>query len=74
MYTLTMKKHIPAEYTDTNDMIARGRNDPMAQYVLKLFHEVLGIFVHQTTAFGFAYDGLYLTGGIIDRLVGHNLV
>ncbi|MBE2191005.1 MAG: glucokinase [Alphaproteobacteria bacterium] len=74
MYTLTIEKaHTHAEYTDTNDMIARGRNDPMAQYVLKLFHEVLGIFVHQAMAFGFAYDGLYLTGGIIDRLVGHNL-
>lgn len=66
--------HTHTEYADTNDMIARGRNDPLVQQSLKIFHENFGLFVHQATAFAFAYKGIYLTGGIIDRLVGQNLL
>lgn len=58
------------EYHDTNDMIARGRHDPLVQETVRVFHEVLGLFAHQAVAFTNAYGGLYLTGGVIDRLVG----
>lgn len=61
------------EYRDTNDMIDRGRNDPLAEQALRFYHEILGVFAHQAVAFGFSYQGLYLTGGITDRLVINNL-
>ncbi len=74
MYQLACEAaHTHTEYTDTNDMINRGRNDPLVQQILKTFHENLGLYAHQLTAFGFSYAGVYLTGGIIDRLVGNNL-
>ncbi len=73
-YTLMAERaQTDAEYRDTNDMIARGRHDPLAVEVLRVFHEVLGLFAHQAVAFTNAYGGLYLTGGIIDRLVGASL-
>ncbi len=74
MYQLACEAaHTHVEYTDTNDMLNRGRNDPLVQQILAVFHENLGIYAHQLTAFGFSYKGIYLTGGIIDRLVGNNL-
>lgn len=70
---LTSHGHIDVDYKDTNDMIARGRDDPFVQQTLKLYHGILGVFAHQVLAFGYAYDGLYLTGGITDRLIGAGL-
>lgn len=73
-YTLmAARAQTDAEYRDTNDMIARGRHDPLVGEVLRVFHEVLGLFAHQAVAFTNAYGGLYLAGGIIDRLVGASL-
>ncbi len=65
--------HVDVDYKDTNDMIARGGHDPFVQQTLKLYHGTLGVFAHQVLAFGYAYDGLYLTGGITDRLIGAGL-
>lgn len=69
---LARQAHLDKEYRDTNDMIARGHNDPVAKQALRLYHEILGVFAHQVLAFGHSYRGLYLTGGVTDRLVGHN--
>ncbi|MCB1558150.1 MAG: glucokinase [Alphaproteobacteria bacterium] len=74
MYQLSCEKaHTHTEYFDTNNMLEKGRNDPLVQQGLKLFHEMLGLYCHQAVLFGFAFAGVYLTGGIIDRLIGHNL-
>ncbi|HNQ91380.1 MAG TPA: glucokinase [Alphaproteobacteria bacterium] len=70
---LADRTHTHKEYRDTNDMIEHGRGDPLVQQTLRLFHEILGIFAYQALAFGFSYKGIYLTGGVIDRLVGNNL-
>lgn len=70
---LCAQAHVDVEYGDTHDLIARGRHDPMAQQTLKIYHEILGIFAHQVLAFGHSYGGLYLTGGITDRLMALNL-
>lgn len=70
---LAKSAHVDMEYADTYDLIARGRNDPIVQQTLKIFHEMLGAFAHQVVAFGYSYAGLYLTGGVIDRLMAHNL-
>ncbi len=74
MYRLACEKaHTHTEYFDTNDLLAKGRNDPLVQNILRIFHEMLGVFAHQAVMFGFSFSGIYLTGGIIDRLVGQNL-
>lgn len=70
---LSERTHTHQEYRDANDLIDRGANDPLAQQAIKILHEMLGVFLHQAAAFGFAYGGIYLTGGIIDRLIGKGL-
>lgn len=70
---LSGKNHLECEYRDTNHLLAEGRNNPLVQETLRYYHEILGIFAHQVLAFGASYGGLYLTGGIIDRLIGHDL-
>ena len=46
---------------------------PHVKDALRLFHEFLGVFSHSAVVNGHAYDGLYLTGGVIDRLVAADL-
>ncbi len=70
---LSGRRHLDCEYHDTHHMLAEGRNNPLVQMALKYYHEILGQFAHQAVAFGAAYGGLFLTGGITDRLMGHNL-
>lgn len=65
--------HLDCEYRDTHQLMAEGRNNPIVQQTLKFYHEMLGLFAHQAIAFGGAYGGVFLTGGITDRLIGHNL-
>lgn len=61
------------EYHDTADLLVSGKGDPVMKQTLKLFHEILGLFAHQAVAFGNAYRGIYLTGGIIDKLMAAGL-
>lgn len=70
---LSARHHLDCEYTDTNHLIDAGRNNPLVQQTLKYYHEFLGLFAHQTLAFGGSYGGLYLTGGVTDRLIGADL-
>jgi glucokinase len=70
---LCARAHVDCEYTDTHHLLAAGRNNPLVQQSLKLYHEILGQFAHQVLAFGYAYGGLFLTGGVTDRLIGHDL-
>ena len=37
--------------------------------VLRLFHEFLGLFIHQAIIFSSSFGGVYLTGGVIDKLI-----
>lgn len=61
------KRTLP--YRDTNDMIRNCADDMIAAESLRVFHEVFGAFAAQVIAFGYAYRGLYLTGGITDKLM-----
>lgn len=70
---LCARLHCDCAYSDTHALLTAGHSDPIVQNTLAIFHELFGIFAHQVTAFGFSYGGLYLTGGIIDRLFAHNL-
>lgn len=61
------------EYHDVSDLLISGKDDPVMRQTLRLFYEILGVFAHQAVAFGDAYGGIYLTGGIIDRLMNAGL-
>jgi glucokinase len=67
------RNQLNTEYHDTSDLLISGKDDPVMRQTLILFHEILGIFAHQAVAFGYGYGGVYLTGGIIDRLMAAGL-
>lgn len=48
-------------------------DDMCVKDTLSLFHEYLGLFAANAVITGHAYDGLYLTGGVIDRLYDKKL-
>jgi len=70
---LAGKGHVYADYRDTHHLLQNGKNDPVVRQALKIYHEWLGLFAHEVLAFGGSYGALYLTGGITDWLIGHDL-
>jgi len=48
-------------------------DDAEVQNALRLFHELLGLFACTAVVSGNAYGGLYLTGGVLERLVAAGL-
>lgn len=63
------QNHIDAEFRDVSDLMARGKDNDLFRRALEIFFETLGVFTHQAVAFGYSYNGVYFTGGIIDRLM-----
>lgn len=57
---------------NAGDMIALG-NSPAVRDALRLFHEFFALFAATVTVGAGAYGGLYLAGGVLDRLVESNL-
>lgn len=57
---VTDKVCLRPEQTLDNDVVAR------------LFHEFLGLFIHQAVLYGDSFGGVYLTGGVIDALAEDN--
>jgi glucokinase len=53
--------------------ILRFHHEASFQTALRLFHEFLGQTVHQACLFGHAFGGVYLDGGLIHKLLEHNL-
>ncbi len=66
---LSQRNHLDIEYADAEIMMRDGRDNPVFRQALDIFHELLGLFAHQAVAFGYSYGGIYLTGGVIDRLM-----
>ncbi len=66
---LSTRNHLDLEYPDAETLMLKGKDNPVFQEALNIFHELLGIFAHHAVAFGYAYKGIYLTGGVIDRLM-----
>jgi len=60
------------EFGDTRDIV-ENLDQPHAADALRLFHEFLGLFAHSAVVNGHAYGGLYLTGGVLDRLMEKDL-
>jgi len=48
-------------------------DDEGVAHTLRLFHECLGLFVHQAVLTGHGFGGVYLDGGIIHRLYERRL-
>lgn len=57
---------------DAGDLIALYKS-PAARDALRLFHEFFALFAATVTVGAGAYGGLYLAGGVLDRLVENNL-
>lgn len=47
--------------------------DKIVKEALRLFHEFFGLFAQNAVLCGHAYGGLYLTGGMTDRLIERGL-
>lgn len=67
------RNHLNAEYHDVSHLLLAGKDDPIVKQALEFWHEILGVFAHQAVAFGYSYGGIYLTGGMIDRLIAADM-
>lgn len=65
---LCKQNHFDPEFRSIEDIMAQGLDHPLVIQSLNIFHEMLGLFIHHAVAFGYAYGGVYLTGGMIDKL------
>lgn len=65
---LCKQNHFDPEFRSIEDIMMGGLDHPIVIQTLNIFHEILGLFIHHAVAFGYAYGGVYLTGGMIDKL------
>lgn len=70
---LSKQNHLDCEFSDVVHMLTAGAHNPLVQQTLKFYHEILGLFLHHVVAFGRAYGGVFLTGGVTDRLINLGL-
>lgn len=66
---LCAKNFLDHEYDSAETLMLNGKDNPVFHQALDIFCEMLGLFAHHAVAFGYAYGGIYLTGGVIDRLM-----
>jgi glucokinase len=57
----------------TPEELLENPDDDSVRDALMFFHEYLGIFAATAVVTGHAYGGLYLTGGVLDRLIEKDL-
>lgn len=56
-------------YSEGKELLYRlSQGDDAAEQALRLFHQFLGLFLHQAVVYMHAYGGVYLTGGMIDAI------
>jgi len=60
-------------FDSIDQVMMDGKTDSELQEALKIFTHFLGVFAHHVLAFGHCYDGLYITGGMVDRLMAADL-
>jgi glucokinase len=58
---------------DTAEQILAAASRESVRATLNAFHQFLGIFIHNAVVTTQGYGGVYLNGGMIDRLVEKNL-
>lgn len=61
----------PCELNKPEELLDQASN-PQVKNALRLFHEFLGLFCRTAVVTGNAYGGVYLTGGVLDRLQEHH--
>lgn len=61
------------QYGERAEHILEKPKEESAQITLRLFHEFLGLFVHSAVMFTHSYGGVYMTGGMMDRLMERDL-
>jgi glucokinase len=66
---LCEESHLAREYLDSTQLFLNGKDDPLFHQAIDMFCDFLGLFAHQAIMFGHGFRHLYLTGGVIDRLV-----
>jgi len=54
-------------YGDTAEIFENAK-DKHVRTTLRLFHEFLGLFAHNAAVTGHAFGGLYLDGGVIQKI------
>ncbi len=57
-----------AQWDNAADILTH-RDDHMVTQALRLFHEFLGLFAHNALVTGHAFGGVYLDGGLTQKLV-----
>lgn len=70
--SLCKMRGIPNKFERAEDIL-NNEDDALVKDALRLFHEFLGIFAQNAVITAHAYGGLYLTGGMVDRLKARNL-
>jgi glucokinase len=63
---------MPRAFEKIEDITAHADHPP-AKQALRLFHEFMGLAAANAVITGHAYGGLYLTGGVLERLVSAEL-
>ena len=62
-----MHNGIQPAYAQAKDMLLHA-SDAHVKQTLRLFHEFLGLFAHNVVVTGHAFGGLYIDGGVTQRL------
>ncbi len=68
---LSAQNHLDCELKDTQEMLRHPHNG-LVQASFKIFARFLGLFAHQAAVFGHGFGGVYLTGGILDRMIPYD--
>lgn len=68
-YALIMEDFISGRGLEVITDFCNNQDD-----AIRLFFEFLGLYAHNVVSVTGFYGGVYLTGGVIDHLVSHNLV
>ncbi|MBI4031171.1 MAG: glucokinase [Proteobacteria bacterium] len=55
------------------DLLAKAKDSSDAKETLRLFHEFLGLFAHNAVVTGHAFGGLYIDGGVTQKLYASGL-
>jgi glucokinase len=70
---LCAEYNISEEFDGVEQALVDGKEDKVFRESLNIFTGLLGLFAHQVLAFGHSYSGLYLTGGVLDKIIAAGL-
>lgn len=68
LYRAVCARNNRASHLSSADELLAHTDDADVKDTLRLFHEFLGLFAHNVAVTAHAFDGIYLDGGVIQRL------